>query len=291
MNNEIYQQITDRIVELLEQGAIPWRKPWGAAAKHGVPHQNLYSKTIYRGINVLLLSAAGFSSPYWVTFNHAKALGGNVKKGSKGIKLVYWNFIERVREKDGEDEVSWVPLLKSFTVFNVEQCEGFDVPDLPVEAPTFNAIDEAEKLVANMPARPEIRHAQQRAFYSGFFDFVNMPKRESFEYSEEYYSTLFHELAHATGHKSRLNRPGVTERNEFGDEDYSKEELVAEMTAAFLSGETGIAPRTITNSAAYIASWLQALKNDHKLVISAASQAQKAADWILNVKAPSDSEA
>lgn len=285
MNNEIYQQITDRIVELLEQGTIPWRKSWGAAAKHGISHQNLYSKTIYRGINVLLLSAAGFSSPYWVTFNHAKALGGNVKKGSKGIKLVFWSFVEKVREKDGEDQVSWVPLLKSFTVFNVEQCEGFDCPALPTEAPTFNAIDEAEKLVANMPARPEIRHAQQRAFYSGAFDFVNMPKRESFTFSEEYYSTLFHELGHATGHKSRLNRPGITECHEFGDEDYSKEELVAEMTAAFLCGETGIAPKTITNSAAYIASWLRALKNDHKLVISAASAAQKAADWIRNEKA------
>lgn len=284
---DAYEVITNNIIEQLEKGTVPWHKPWNGA---GNTPKSLATKKPYRGINVFILSMAGYMNPFWLTYRQAKALGGQVKKGEHGKQVVFWKLLRKVveDEKTGERVKKTIPLLRYYTVFNVEQCDGLDlskVPDLaPVEDFEHNPIEAAESIVSNMPGRPPIRHKENSAFYSPAGDYVNMPKPERFKHTAEYYSTLFHELTHSTGHTSRCNRPGVTNPTSFGSHQYSKEELCAEMGAAFLCGEAGIISDTFDNSAAYIKSWLSALKDDKKLVIHAAAQAQKAADYILDRK-------
>ncbi len=280
---KVYQIVTDRIVQLLEQGTVPWHKPWSGGAA-GWP-KNLTSGKPYRGVNVFMLHAAGFDAPWWLTFKQAKDRGGHVRKGEKGWPVVFWKWLD-VEDKDqqtGEKKAKRVPMLRYFTAFNVRQCEGVEAPAAPgAESHPFDPIESAERIVGAMPKRPDILHGEARAYYRPATDTVNMPVPERFERPAEYYSTLFHELTHATGHKSRLGRDGIENVAAFGSCDYSKEELVAEMGAAFLSGESGIVNETIANSAAYVAGWLQRLRNDTRLVVTAAAQAQKAADFILD---------
>lgn len=272
--------ITEAIISKLESGVIPWRKPWHAATQ---APRNLVTEKPYRGINAFLLATVGYASPYYLTFKQVADRGGQVKAGSKGFPVVFWSTVE-VEDRETGDE-KHIPFMRYYTVFNVEQTT-LEVPQLPDVEREFNPIAEAERIVAAMPNRPEIRHREAKAFYSPAFDFVNMPKRELFKGNEEYYSTLFHELGHSTGHVNRLARKGVTESSYFGSHEYSKEELVAEMAAAFLCAEAEISPATIENSAAYIGSWLKALKSkdNRAMVIQAASQAQKATDFILDRK-------
>lgn len=275
MANNAYQVITDRIMELLEEGVAPWHKPW----KGGGEAMNLVSKRGYRGINRFLLNAASYASPYWLTFNQAKTQGGAIKKGEKSTPVVFWKLLEKEDQKTGEKKE--VPVLRYYRVFNLEQTEGIEGPPAEdADEKEFTPMERCEKLVAAMPNPPKLQHLRQAAWYRPSQDLVNMPKPESFVSSEEYYSTLFHELAHATGHESRLKRPTLTDMAPFGSTNYSKEELVAEMTAAFLCGATGIANATIDNSAAYLNGWLKKLKKDNMLVVQAAAQAQKAADYI-----------
>ena len=175
-----------------------------------------------------------------------------------------------------------IPLLRYYTVFNLEQTTGIETPMEPHKQ-TFQPIERCEALVASMPQRPTLHHGEPRAYYRPLVDAINMPRPELFDSPEEYYSTLFHEMTHSTGHERRLNRPTLTDLCPFGSTNYSKEELVAEMGAAFLCGVCGIENRTVDNSAAYIASWLRVLKNDKQMVILAAAQAQRAADFIQGV--------
>lgn len=271
-----YDRITERVMELLTQGEIPWQKPFNV--KRGFP-RNLVSKKPYRGINVFLLHAMHYESPLWLTFKQAQELGANVRKGEKACPVVFWKQLE-IEDKETH-EIEKVPLMRIYSLFNVAQVDGLkDVP-----APEAGAVlSKPAEIVANMPQRPLIKYGMAKAFYSPAGDFVGMPDRERFAGEDEFYSVLFHELTHSTGHESRLNRPTITEANGFGSEEYSKEELVAEMGAAFLCGQAGIAERTINNSAAYIQNWLEALKNDNKLIVQAAAQAQRAADFILGTK-------
>ena len=300
----VYEIITQRIIEKLEAGTIPWRKPWKGGAD-GVP-RNLKSGRPYRGINVFLLAMAGYSSPNWLTFRQAKLLGGSVRKGEKGYPVVFWKWPEGSRSEvesgksdhsgtqhpepltynpqDGapEEPRGRGPILRYYTVFNLSQCDGIDDPsaeDLDVIA--FTPIAQCEAIVRNMPTPPRITHRQQRAYYQPSTDEINLPMKNSFASPQEYYATLFHELTHATGHASRLDRSGITDPVLFGSHDYSREELVAEMGAAFLCGETGIENATLDSSAAYVAGWLKRLRGDAKLVITAAAQAQKAVDYVL----------
>lgn len=283
MNNTVYQIITNQIIEKLKSGTIPWHTPW----KGGGNPANLISKKPYRGINTFLLSCSGYISPYWLSYKQAQSLGGNVKKGEKASIAIFWKQIQ-VDDKNketGEIKKKNIPLLRYYNVFNIEQCENIN----PEKAPTpeikqnFQPLQQCESVINNMPNKPDIQHKAQRAYYQPLGDFVNMPLQNTFENSEEYYSTLFHELTHSTGHSSRLNRHQKNHcSHHFGSQDYSKEELVAEMGAAFLCGYTGIEMKTLENSAAYIKSWLSKLKDDVRLVISAAAQAQKSTDYILN---------
>jgi len=198
---------------------------------------------------------------------------------------VFWKFgVEEIQDGEATIEKRSV-LCRYYTVFNAEQCDGLSPQPAqpPVDSPQIDPIEACEQVVSGWPAKPAINHGGDVASYNKMLDVVAMPDRTCFDTGEEYYSTLFHELVHSTGHPGRLNRSSLTDFERFGDEIYSREELVAEMGAAFLSGYCGIENRTINNSAAYLASWLKALKEDSRMVLVAASQAQKAADLILGV--------
>ena len=275
MNAHIYERITERIVALLAQGTVPWQKPW--KARTGLP-RNLVSQKPYRGINVFLLLAMSYESPFWLTFRQALQLGGAVRKGEKSCPVVFWKQTTLEDKESGEQQKK--RMLRIYHVFNVAQCDELKTGTGPMEEPV-NGIIKPDEIVAHMPQRPEIKHGMSRAFYSPREDCVGLPMRERFERAEGYYATLFHELVHATGHESRLNRVTLTEKAGFGSNPYCKEELIAEMGAAFLCGQAEIAERTIDNSAAYLQGWLEQLRSDKTLIVSAAAQAQKAADFIL----------
>ena len=283
MNIESYERITERIVSLLEQGTVPWHKPW--QVKTGLP-RNLVSQKPYRGINVFLLMSMSYESPHWLTFRQALELGGNVKKGEKSCPVVFWKQL-KIEDKEKEEQRK-IPLLRLYHVFNVAQCEGLkNAP--PAENTAFVATKPAE-IVANMPNPPTIKHCMTAAFYSPTDDAVGMPGRERFDTEDNYHATLFHELVHSTGHEKRLKRAGIAERNRLGSDPYCKEELVAEIGSAFLCGHAGIVDGTINSSAAYVQSWLKKLQEDRTLIVYAAAQAQKAADYVLG-RTFSESEA
>jgi antirestriction protein ArdC len=288
---DVYQLITDRVIEALERGTIPWRKPWQGGAA-GAP-MNLISRKPYRGVNVFILASAGYGSPYWLTFKQARELGGHVRKGEKGTPIVFWKWLDRRGAEDGEGEAEstdrrQVAYLRYFTVFNVEQCEGLNkrLPATEEKTPAVEPIAAAQAVIDGMPRKPQILHGGDMAYYAKGPDIVKCPKPESFETPAHYYATLFHELAHSTGHADRLNRPTVEDACVFGSTNYSKEELVAEMAAAFLCAMSSIENVTLGNQSAYIAGWLHRLQDDRKLVVQAAAQAQHAADFILGEQAP-----
>ena len=274
-----YDIITDRIIAALEQGTVPWRQPWNAETS---TPRSFASKRPYRGINVFMLTltaqAAGYTSPYWATFNQVKKLGGSIRKGEKGTPVVLWKFIEKT--EDGEKKT--IPFLRYFTVFNVEQADGIDVPTIEAQR-EHEPLDAAEDIIESYLASdgPTLSLGGGSAHYEPLRDHVQMPRPEDFDSAERYYATLFHELGHSTGHEKRLARPF----GRFGSGPYSREELVAEMTACFLLSEARIEVE-LDQSAAYIGSWLKALQDDRKLVVTAATAAQKAADLILGREAP-----
>ena len=271
----VYEQITERIIAMLQTGTVPWRKPWNVQT--GLP-RNLVTKKVYRGINTFLLHAMSYESAYWLTFRQAQQLGGTVRKGEKACPVVFWKQLE-VEDKESH-EIEKIPMLRFYYVFNTAQVDGLKNIPATVETPATVSTT-AEEIVAMMPKRPEIKHGLAKAFYSPSVDVVAMPDRARFDTEAGYFATLFHELTHASGHKSRLNRQTLTESAGFGSNPYCREELIAEMGAAFLCGQAEIAERTIDNSAAYINNWLERLRNDKMLIVQAAAQAQKATDFIL----------
>lgn len=276
----IYEQVTARIMEVLETGTVPWKKPWRSS--EGA--RNLISNKPYRGINSFLLNCSPYNSPYWMTYRQAKEKGGSVKKGEKSTPVVFWKWLDR-KDAPDEDENSTsgkVPLLRYYNVFNLDQISGIPAPVEEQPANAFSPIQQAEQIIKDMPLKPNIMFGGNRAYYSPRLDYIKLPNQDAFKSPEEFYSTAFHELSHATGHASRLGRKGVLEPSYFGSHDYSNEELVAEFGASMLCGFAGIEQHTIENSAAYIQGWLKVLKGDKKLAIIAAGQAQRAVDFILN---------
>jgi antirestriction protein ArdC len=273
--HQLYDTITAKIIEKLEQGVCPWRKDWNPCTD--IPRN--WDGRPYSGINWLLLTMAAYEQPVFVTFKKAQALGGQVRKGEKGHIVTFWNFFKNKDKVTGDEKT--VPFLKHYYVFNVTQCDGLPeiaTPELSPIAP----IDVCEAIVAGMPHAPEIDHAGQgRCFYRPDTDTVSMAKKDSFNTPEGYYSTLFHELAHSTGHKSRLNRRTLTSKASFGSNDYGREELVAELSAANLCATAGISATIIDNQAAYLASWIKTLQEDNKAIVWATGQASKAANFIL----------
>jgi len=278
----VYQIITDQIIKELEKGKIPWKKPWGGPESEP---KNLISKKNYSGINFFLLSMLGFNEPYFMTFKQAKQLGGNVKKGEKGFPVIFWKINPEKKNQQGDTIHDKYAFMKYYKVFNISQCEGIDQTKIPV-IPDFEKLDffpilEAEKVANGYIGRPEIQHKKNQAYYFPAVDLINMPEKENFHGTEEYYSTLFHEMVHSTGHSKRLNRPELNTVEHFGSINYSREELVAELGAAFLCSQSGI-NNTLENSAAYIQSWLKKLKakDNIRWIVEASSKAQKAANYI-----------
>jgi len=273
----VYEIITDKIIKQLESGVAPWRKPWTCQTP-----ANLITQKEYRGLNVFTLASQGFPSRFWLTFNQATKLGGSIRKGERSSPVIFWNIgDERVTTtQDGTKETSRPFLLRYYSVFNLSQTEKLDIPaSLLQETRTNDPIEVCEQIVANMPNPPAFEQSD-KAWYSPFSDVVGMPARDLFHSSEEYYATQFHELAHSTGHAKRLHRENFENPVSFGSESYSKEELIAEMTAAMLCGIAGIEQKTLENSAAYLKTWITRLKSDSRLLVSAASHSQKAADFI-----------
>jgi antirestriction protein ArdC len=277
---DAYETITRRILELLDKGVVPWRQPW----RSGWPH-NLFSKRDYRGINVFLLVNAGFGSAGWATANQIRKHGGRIRVDQlERPSRVFFMRPNQWWVWNEPQHIGWQEegiLCKVYEVWNWEQTEGLD--DHAPKPSQTKPVELAEQLVNGMPCPPAIKRHPRHACYYPREDVVAVPPDSQFQQREEYYCTLFHELIHATGHESRLERASLRQFKQFGDHDYSQEELVAELGAAMLCGLAGIAPKTIENSAAYIQSWLRVLKNEKSFVVRASGFAQKACDYIRGV--------
>lgn len=272
--NKVYGKITAHIVAKLREGVSPWSKPWAGVAGQA----RSINGNVYRGINAVVMgiSQAAYDDPRWLTFQKAKQLGGNVKRGERGTPVVGWRWVED--EKTGQDICRGI---FGYTVFNVQQCEGLNltpVPDVAKPSPV-EALEHCERTISAWFDRPTIDHGGAQAFYRPSDDHVQMPPRDSFKGSAEYYCTLFHELTHSTGHAKRLNRDGIVNCDRFGSDRYAEEELIAELGAAMLCGVHGI-KCTLDNSAAYLKGWASKLGSDEQLIIRAAQAAQRAADHV-----------
>lgn len=285
---DLYQEITDRIVTELEQGVIPWQKPWSGV-------QGAISHTTGKRYSLLNQMLLGCRSGEFITFKEAQREGGHIKKGEKASMIVFWKFLDAAKRDDdgnivygadGKPVMESVPFLRYYNVFHIDQCEGiqprFTEEPTPGEHLTPDAA--ADQIVIDYVQRPGVKMTIQhsdRAFYSPSSDSVTVPELAQYNSVSEYYSTLFHELTHSTGHASRLNR--LSKEANFGSEAYSKEELIAELGAAFLVNHTGLETfGNFRNSAGYIQSWLKVLKDDKRLIVSAAGKADKAVTLILN---------
>lgn len=288
----VYEIVTAKIIAELEKGVAPWQKPWKGTGAANAP-RNLKTGTPYSGVNAITLGMCSpFESPYWATYAQAREMHGYVRKGEKGTAVVFWKPLKiEEKGKAGEETEKTIPFLRYYTLFNYDQMEEIRKPKHAQPGPKLVVppIEAAEKVVAEMPNKPPISYGNERAYYVPSEDRIAMPHREAFVTPEAFYGTLFHELAHSTGHKSRTGRK--KDWTGFGTEAYCVEELVAEIASAFVQAETGIftTPEE-ANTAAYAANWLKTLKNDRTMIVKAASQAQKAANYILGRSVPVEGE-
>lgn len=268
----VYEIVSNQILELLDKGVAPWRRPWNSQMP-----QNGRTGRAYRGLNSLLLAMSGFSDPRWLTMKAINEMGGRVKKGEKAHLVTYWKWLEKKDEESGE--VEKIPMLRYYLAFNVLQAEGLNLK--PLEPSVVEPVAKAEEVVSAYlgTGGPALKVGGDRAAYSPMFDMVLMPPQGAFRSTAGYYSTLFHELAHSTGHKDRLGRFGNLEAPH-EERSYGFEELVAEMGAAMLAGSIGL-DIELEQSAAYLGYWKEAIKADKRLVVKAAGAAQKAVDHIL----------
>jgi len=299
--NKVYQVITDKFIEALEQGVIPWEKPWNAL---GMMPRNAVSKNTYSGVNVLMLAMVshmkGYQNPFWVTYKQASTLGGSVKTGEKSAPVTFWKVqyyhtetnekltpsqVAKMR-KDSADKhkIKTVPILRYYNVFNIEQCEDIDDSKLPeIAESTFEhePDEHAQSIIDAYVNREGLNiTAGPSAFYTPTTDSICMPPMASFPELSKYYSTFFHEMVHSTGSKSRLKRDL---NGNMRTDSYSKEELTAEIGASFLNHQCGFLDNTIENSTAYIQSWLSRFreKDGPTYIVHAAARAEKAVEFIV----------
>ena len=273
----VYDVVTSQVIEMLTAGVCPWRKPW----TNRFPVNGKTGRK-YHGMNLLLLGLSPYSDPRWFTLKQANAMGGQIKADEKCRPVIFWTFREIEDPKTGEKET--IPVLKYYRVFNAEQCEGLDLPALDTNE--GEPLDAAQAIVDGFVAKQEglaLVHGGNRAYYSPKQDTIQMPSRGQFTSIESYYSTLFHEMGHATGHATRLGRFQADQAEAHGSEEtYAKEELVAEMTAAFLNNEAGTS-HEMESTVAYLQGWIQVLKGDSRLLVQAAGKARKACDMVLGI--------
>ena len=291
MGNEnllnVFDRVTQKIVADLEKGVRPWQKPWnGDNAASRIVRPKRHNGEAYNGVNILLLWDAaierGFQNPTWMTFVQAKEYGASVRKGEKSSFIVYANKVSKVEkdEQSGDMVEKIIPFLRGYSVFNAEQIEGLPERFLlsPV-MPTGSKIERVEAVDQFLKHTGAlVRHGGDRAYYAEGADFIQMPHIDAFRDAESYYATLAHEATHWTKHEKRLNRDFG--RIKWGDEGYAKEELVAEIGSAFLCADLGITPETRADHADYIGSWLKALKDDKKLIFTAAAHATRAVEYL-----------
>ena len=278
MKKDIYEMVTDRIIEQLENGVVAWQKPWTGV--HDGAYNRISNKP-YSLLNQMLLSKTG----EYATFKQWTELGGHIRKGEKAEIVTFWKIQQIEEENDnGEKIIKQLPLLRYYNVFHISQVEGVEPKSIDLNE--LQPIEEAERIKTEYMQREHIKILEKvtdKAFYSPSLDYIQVPCKEQYQNIEEFYSTLFHEMTHSTGHKVRLDREDVKDCMYFGSENYSKEELCAELGSAFLINKLGIASsKSFNNSTAYIQSWLRVLKNDKKFIISASSRAEKAVKYILN---------
>lgn len=278
MKKDIYEMVTDRIIEQLEKGYIPWQKPYTGV--HDGAYNRISNKP-YSLLNQILLSKTG----EYASFKQWSELGGHIRKGEKAEIVTFWK-IQQIEEEndDGEKIIKQLPLLRYYNVFHISQVEGVEPKSIDMNE--LQPIEEAERIKTEYMQREHIKILEKvtdKAFYSPSLDYIQVPCKEQYQNIEEFYSTLFHEMTHSTGHKVRLDRLEESSKAHFGSESYSKEELVAEIGSATLINMLGIeTSKSFKNSSAYIQSWLRILKNDKKFIISASSRAEKAVKYILN---------
>lgn len=273
----VYQMVTDRIIEEMQKGVIPWEKPWTGVRAGAF---NRVSKRPYSLLNQMLLKHTG----EYATFKQWSELGGKIKKGAKSEIIVFWKITEIEEENEDNEKVKKnIAILRYYNVFHISQVEG--VKPLESPFPEVEPIEEADRIINDYVAREHIDFtecASNKAYYSPSIDCVVVPMKEQYKLINEYYSTTFHELTHSTGHKTRLDRLESGAVAALGSETYSKEELVAEIGSASIMNLLGIeTTKTFRNSAAYIQSWIKVLKNDNKFIVSAASKAEKAVNFII----------
>jgi antirestriction protein ArdC len=286
MSKELTERINALVVAQLENGLVPWRKPWNTA---GFMPTSLTSNKEYRGINALILAICGmeYERPLWVTYKQAQALGGTVRKGETALPVVYWSrFVRKADDGPGKDGPGVTrktgAFMKYYSVFNVAQCDGIEIPaQYDIKREPVATLPALDAIIASYVDRPEIFYREQgRAYYNPVSDSITLPPVNAFESAESHAYTLCHEMIHSTGHESRLKRFAEDETPaHFGDANYAREELVADIGAQILLSENGI-QYDMENSASYIAGWLKALKNDPSLIMSAAGKAQTAADRV-----------
>jgi antirestriction protein ArdC len=281
MASDIYSLVNDRILAALEQGMIPWKRPWTGSLP-----TNYDSGKEYRGINILTLGIAemirGYSSPYWMTFRQAQKHGGHIRKGEKATYIVFSEKkVREVEKEDGTKEDKVFHFVRSFPVFNWQQTEGVPKKEgVSVLDPDRDVMELCNSVLSRMPDPPRYRESGSSAYYVPREDLVNLPPLETFRSTEGYVATKFHEYVHSTGHKSRLNRQGIMDADAFGSEDYSFEELVAELASAYLCARAGI-NNSLDNSSAYIQNWLKVLRDDKTMLLKASGKATTAVEYIL----------
>lgn len=279
MKKSVYKIITERIIEQLENGVIPWQKPWSGT--HSGAYNRISNKP-YSLLNQMILKHDG----EYATFKQWSDLGGKIRKGEKAEVVTFWKIqpIEEENE-DGEKVIRQTPILKYFNVFHISQVDGVE-PKEQLKISDLEPIEKAEKIKTEYMNRERLKIFEKvtnKAFYTPTFDYIEVPCKEQYQNIEEFYSTLFHEMIHSTGHKNRLNRPDMQGIVRYGSEKYSKEELTAELGSAMIINILGIeTEKSFKNSSGYIQDWLQVLKNDNKFIVSASSKAEKAVKYILN---------
>ncbi len=279
----LYEIVTLKIIEALNQGVVPWRKPWHKSNQMPV---NLLTNKPYRGVNPWLLSATKFSDHRWLTYKQAQELGAKVRPGEKSTMVVFWKFPDRKKEdEEKEDLTNHAPILRYYNIFNVEQIDGLNLPTNPEKLVLSDTdrIERAELFLRAMASPPAFEERGSEAWYNPGQDLVRIPPIHLFDSVDSYYNTKFHEYAHSTGHRSRLNRSGVMGSIHFGSEGYSREELVAELGSSYCCCLLGLDGSLIDDAASYIGGWLTSLKSDPRAIVIASGQAQKAADYIRGV--------
>lgn len=290
-NFSLYDEVTNKIIAMLDNGVIPWRRPWNT---YGLA-RNYASGHIYKGINYILMNFTKHRIPYFLTYKQINELGGVLKSGVKAEKVIYFNLVykdlegHRLSENEAKEmiksktKVEVSRLIKYYPVFNIEDAEGISIGMQDLELSPNEKIRTCEDIVDNMPNRPPIKFIDSdHAYYLPSKDFINMPMLAQFQSSFAYYACLFHELAHSTGHRSRLNREGIVNSETFGSVVYSTEELIAELGSSYLCCIAQIDNEPLLQrSSSYLNDWLKVLKEDNRFIFKVASQAQKAVEYIL----------